>query len=357
MRAASVPDVVFAVPGELSTPTGGYIYDRRVIECLPEFGWRVRHLELPADYPSPSRMSLDETMRLFAATPEDALLVIDGLAFGAIPGDLVHRIGRRIVALVHHPLALETGIPKERAEYLARTERVALAFSAHVIVTSSSTAAVLAQDFGVSATRISVAEPGTEAAPRGRGGGAPPRLLSVGSVTARKGYDTLVAALTQIVDLPWESRIVGSLGRDPATTKSLREAIAQVRFDQRIVLLGSLDDKALASEYYRARLFVLPSHFEGYGMAFAEALAHGLPIVGCAGGAVASTVPADAGVLVPPGDADALAAALRRLLSDSAELTRRADAAWRHGQQLPRWHDTAAKFAAALKIAQTEKIA
>jgi glycosyltransferase involved in cell wall biosynthesis len=120
------------------------------------------------------------------------------------------------------------------------------------------------------------------------------------------------------------------------------------------LLLGALDQDALAAEYDSARLFVLASHFEGYGMAFAEALARGLPIVGCAAGAVTSTVPADAGILVKPGDAGALAVALRKILTDPAELQRRADAAWRHAERLPRWSDTARKFAHGLERARQE---
>lgn len=345
-----MPDVVFAVPGDLATPTGGYIYDRKVIELLPDFGWRVRHVALPGDYPEPSPASLQETERLLADFPRDALVVIDGLAFGAMPADLVGRIKARIVALVHHPLALETGITKERADDLARTEREALAHTVHVIVTSAPTAALLARDFGIAGERITTAEPGTEAAPRARGSDGPPRLLSVGSVTARKGYDTLVAALAHIKDLSWESRIVGSVERDTVAVEAVGLAIVRAGLGNRVLMLGSLDDKALGLEYDRAKLFVLPSHFEGYGMAFAEALARGLPVVGCAGGAVASTVPADAGVLVPPGDANALAAALRLLLTDPAELSRRADAAWRQAGRLPRWRDTAEKFARALDL-------
>lgn len=347
-----VPEVVFAVPGDLATPTGGYIYDRRVIGLLPEFGWSVRHLELPGDYPEPSEASLAESARLLAALPRHALLVIDGLAFGAMPDGLVAAIANPIVALVHHPLALETGISAGRAEYLARTERAALARSVHVIVTSPATADLLARDFGVAAARITIAEPGTEATARARGYSGPPRLLSVGSVTARKGYDVLVAALAEIKDLAWESRIAGSTARDAAAVTTVQDLIARHGLQARVLLLGSLDDAALAEEYDRASLFVLPSHFEGYGMAFAEALARGLPVVGCAGGAVVSTVPADAGVLVAPGDAAALAAALRRLLADPAALAQRADAAWRHAASLPRWRDTAQKFARGLERAQ-----
>jgi glycosyltransferase involved in cell wall biosynthesis len=86
-------------------------------------------------------------------------------------------------------------------------------------------------------------------------------------------------------------------------------------------------------------------------MAFAEALARGLPVVACSGSAVVSTVPAAAGVFVPAGDAERLAVALRRLLSNPAEIGKRSDAAWNHAKNLPRWRDTAAKIAAALEQA------
>jgi glycosyltransferase involved in cell wall biosynthesis len=350
----SVPEVYFAVPGDLQTPTGGYIYDRRVIGLLPDLGWQVRHVELPGDYPEPSPASLKETGRIFSALPRKALLVIDGLAFGAMPADLVEAIANPIVALVHHPLALETGITKERAAAFWKTERAALARAVHVIVTSPATAELLVSDFGVTADRITTSEPGTEAAPRARGSDGPPRLLSVGSVTARKGYDTLIAALALIADLPWQSRIAGSIERDKMALRIVRDAITKARLGDRVTLTGSLSEAALSGEYDSARLFVLPSHFEGYGMAFAEALARGLPIVACAGSAVTTTVPAGAGILVPPGDPVALAGALRRLLTDPTELSRRADAAWRHAGHLPRWSDTARKFAQGLERARQE---
>jgi len=116
-------------------------------------------------------------------------------------------------------------------------------------------------------------------------------------------------------------------------------------------LLGALSDAALADEYDKATLFVLPSHFEGYGMAFTEAMARGLPVVACEGGAVTATVPADAGVFVKPGDAKALASSLRWLLTNPAEIKKRADAAWTAAQNLPRWPQTAAKIADVLKRA------
>ena len=345
-------EVVFAFPGDLATPTGGYRYDRRVMDELRALRWDVRPLSLPADFPDPSEASLAEAERLLAATPADALLLIDGLAYGAFPPPLVDRIGRKVVALVHHPLGLETGLAKERAAFLIENEKAVLADAAHVVVTSRATAALLFGEFGVPKEKITVAEPGVDSAARARGTDGPPRLLSVGAVTPRKGFDTLVAALAKIADLAWESRIAGDLTRDPQAAAALFAAITKLGLEPRVKLLGPLDERALAEEYDQARLFVLPSHFEGYGMAYTEALARGLPVVAGHGGATAYTVPAEAGMLVSPGDAEALALVLRRLLTDPTELDRRAEAAWRHAERLPRWRATAVAIAAALEAAR-----
>lgn len=119
--------------------------------------------------------------------------------------------------------------------------------------------------------------------------------------------------------------------------------------DARIEFTGALSEAALEALYERADIFVLASHYEGYGMAFASAMARGLPIVACAGGATAQTVPPEAGILVPPGDATGFAAALRSMLSDEALRMRYADGSWAHASRLPRWSASAAKIAAVIR--------
>ncbi len=89
--------------------TGGYIYDRHVMATLPNLGIRARHVALPGTFPSPPEADLAETARILAREEEDVPLLIDGLAFGAFPEPLAAGISRAIIALVHHPLFLETG--------------------------------------------------------------------------------------------------------------------------------------------------------------------------------------------------------------------------------------------------------
>jgi glycosyltransferase involved in cell wall biosynthesis len=129
---------------------------------------------------------------------------------------------------------------------------------------------------------------------------------------------------------------------------ALRAAIALNRLEERVRLAGEWPPERLGDAYEAADLFVLPSFHEGYGMAFAEALAYGLPILGAAGGAVADTVPSDAGILVPPGDAPALAAALRRILGDAGLRAALAAGAARAGAALPDWRQTVRDWTAAL---------
>ena len=343
-----MPDVVFAIPGDLASPTGGYHYDRRVLALLPSFGVEAQHVELPGAFPAPSRADLAETERLLAKTPPGATLLIDGLAYGAFPAALVGRLARPVVALVHHPLCLETGLSEARHAALFASEKAALALARHVIVTSAATGRILTADFAVPQTKITVAEPGTDPALRATGTGTPLQLLAVGTVQPRKGYDILLEALKPLAYLDWRLTIAGATDRDPDTVAALTAAITAAGLDERITLAGTVVPATLDRFYQSADLFVMPSLFEGYGMVLAEAMIRGLPIVCTTGGAAADTVPDGAAVKVPPGDAAALEKALATVLTDRKLRVRLADAAWEAGRALPTWNETTRRIAAVL---------
>src|SRR5689334_7066291 len=106
--------IAFVIPGRIDTPTGGYIYDRRIIEGLRARGSTVEIRSLSSLFPFPDTAALAGAARELAAITDGAIAVIDGLAAGAMPDDVERESRRlRIVALVHHPLAKETGLKKD----------------------------------------------------------------------------------------------------------------------------------------------------------------------------------------------------------------------------------------------------
>jgi glycosyltransferase involved in cell wall biosynthesis len=337
--------VAFAIPGDITLPTGGYAYDRRVLALLPTLGIDARHVVLPGSYPQPSAADLAKTKHLFTAAPGDAVLLIDGLAYGAMPDELLRGIGQPIVALVHHPLCLEAGLSEQRHAELRALETAALALARHVVVTSAATAKTLAADFAVPEAKITVAEPGTDAAPRATAAGKPLQLLGVGSIVPRKAFDVLVRALAPHAGLDWRLTIVGATDRSAEALAALQAAIAASGLQDRITLTGPADQARLDAHYASAHIFVMPSLYEGYGMALAEAMARGLPIICTTGGAAADTAPDAAALKVQPGDVGALSAAIGCLLRDATLRARMANASWAAGQRLPRWEQTARTIA------------
>jgi glycosyltransferase involved in cell wall biosynthesis len=337
--------ITWAIPGDIQTVTGGYAYDRRIIAELKRLGWEVELVSLGDGFPRPSagqKAQAEERLRSMA--PQYPLLV-DGLAFGALPeaAAALHRT-HSVIALVHHPLALETGLTEREADSLLVSERAALASARHVITTSPWTADVLTERFGVPAERVTVILPGTDRAPFATGNNPPLCLLSVGAIGARKSFDLLVEALAPLADRPWRLVIAGDRDRDPAATSRLDAAIAQHDLAGRIDVTGKVSADRLEALYAAADLFVLASRFEGYGMAFAEALAHGLPVIGTTGGATPYTVPASAGRLVAPGDVAALTEALRELIDDNDLLRALGAGARTAAARLPSWEDSGAAF-------------
>jgi glycosyltransferase involved in cell wall biosynthesis len=340
-----VTEAVFAIPGDLNTPTGGYVYDRKVMAALPAGGVAVRHLALPDGFPFPSEAALAETGRLLAAVPGNTPLVIDGLALGTFPTALLEKVAAPIIALLHHPLGLETGLSPEQSRDMLAVEKTALTFARHVIVTSASTAETLAELGFAPPPPVTVAIPGTILGQRAKGSTDGREIVSVGSVVPRKGYDILLAALAQLRAEPWRCTIVGGLDRDPACAEALRAQIARNGLEDRIRLAGTLGAAEIGALLAGADIFALPSRYEGYGIVFAEAMAHGLPILATNAPAIPGTVPAQAGLLVPPDDVDAFTAALHRLLQDADLRKSLGDGAWAHAQTLPRWEDTASLVA------------
>lgn len=332
----------FAVPGDLDSATGGYVYARRVMAEWTARGIAHCVVPLPAAFPTPSDADLNATAALLSDAPRP--LLIDGLAYGAFPAAMAERIGAGV--LLHHPLCDETGLDAAEVARAFETERAALVHARHVIVTSPLTARDVATRFGVDAARITVAEPGLDRAEAASLDGDPPHLLAVGSVTPRKGYGYLIEALALCADLPWTCAIYGARDRDSAEGARIEAMIAEAALGGRITLHGATTAQHLAKAYRAADAFVAPSLHEGYGMAVTEAMAHGLPVIATRAGALPETAPVAR--LVAPGDAQGLATALRALLENAALRRWMGSESLAFARTRPGWDDTARIVARAL---------
>jgi glycosyltransferase involved in cell wall biosynthesis len=341
-------DIALLVPGPFDTISGGYIYDRRLVEGLRALGHRVQVVELTGRHPHPDEAATESAAAALAGIPEDVRIVVDGLGLPAFAPLAAELDRRRAIGLIHHPTALEHGNPGPVRDALREAEAALFPRLARLVATSPLTARRLPPDFGADPERIGVVEPGTDPAPRSTGsGGETCVILSLGALVSRKGHDVLLRALGTLPDLDWSLTIAGA-PRDPTHAQGLAALAEELGIAQRVTFAGEVGGEALDSLWRGADAFALASHWEGYGMAVAEAFARGLPVAVTAGGALAELVPVEAGIVSAPGDVTGLGRGLRRLIFDRDLRRAMAEAAWAAGQALPRWEDRALAFAAEL---------
>jgi glycosyltransferase involved in cell wall biosynthesis len=317
------------VSGDVGRRTGGNLYDRRMERACRRAGVRLRIISAAS--------TAQARAKLARAKPN--VVVIDSIAI-PIAAPLVRwmreTVRARVVALMHMPTT-------------AGGTRAVLRASDRVVAVSPSLARTLARA-GVSRPRIAVIPPGSDGIPRLARGKRPARdrgqlrALSVANWSRAKGIATLVAAAAHVPDLRLD--LVGDTGNG-AYRDTVVALIRSNGLEARVVVHGALDERALARRFAEADVFVLPTEREGYGIVFAEALMHGLPIVAVDIASVRSIV-GDAGLFVPPRRVRPLVAALR-LMTDAWLRRRLAKAARVRARALPRWTTSQAAFVALVR--------
>ncbi|MBO0711816.1 MAG: glycosyltransferase family 4 protein [Acetobacteraceae bacterium] len=340
----------FIAPGPFSTMSGGYAYDRHMIAGVRAAGHSIDAIELAGTHPLTDATAARAAASAWHALAPDSRAIIDGLALPAF-ADLAEALTERgAIGVIHHPTALETGFTAAQRETLRAAERRLMPALGRVIVTSEPTAERLAADFGVEADRIRVVTPGIDDAPRSAGSGGPGcALLSLGALVPRKGHDILLAALARLFDLEWHLTIAGSEKRDPVHARTLSARAERLGIANRVRFTGEIDDAELDRLWQKTDIFALATHWEGYGMAVAEAMRRGIAVAITAGGAAASLVPIGAGVVCTPGDHEGLSKALRRLIFDPRLRRAASDAAWEAGKTLSEWPEQIQAFIAAIE--------
>lgn len=199
-------------------------------------------------------------------------------------------------------------------------ERQLLAGARHILtVSQSSKRQVDSRTNGM--VPVGIVNPGFESRVESRReGGNSLRLLFVGKSTRAKGVVDLVHAVSRLPQtLNWRLDIVGSNKVEPDTLEEMRAICRQHNLEDRVALHGQLDNSSLRMLYASSDIFVLPSYWEGYGIVLLEAMSYGLAVVASDVGAIPEVVKnGHTGLLVPPGDVDALQATISRLLEDAA---------------------------------------
>lgn len=315
-------------------PSGGNVYDRRVSDALAARGWRVVEHAVAGPWPWPDPAATALLAAALAKVPSDEPVLIDGLVASASPGVLVPAAARLALGvLVHLPLGLD-------APHARPAEEAVLAAAGVVVATSDWTRRWLTDHYRLPS--VAVAPPGVDPVTLPAGsrdgsedGGA---LLCVGRAGRAKGYDVLAAALETLADLSWSCVWAGPVDHIGPS---------------RITTVGPLRAAVLAERYRAADLLVLPSRHETFGMVLTEALAYGVPVLASDVGGVREAVGRAPdgrvpGLLVPPGDPEALARTLRRWLTDPMLRAELRAAARARRATLSTWADTALAVESAL---------
>ncbi|MDJ0613083.1 MAG: glycosyltransferase family 4 protein [Rhizobiaceae bacterium] len=327
-------------------PTGGYRYDKRILQEWETLGLRYNLISLNGDFPFPDTQSIAEAVDAIDGFAAADISVVDGLAGGVMP-QFIKKLASisPVVALIHHPLCLENGLPKSQAKSLEESERAGLEYVSGIVTTSPATTATVTSLFEHDPDRIKTVLPGVErgkiAHPYQSG---PINLLCIGSLIERKGHHFLIEALTQLKHLDWKLDCYGMLDEQSDLYRQTMQQIDDHDLAERITFHGSVSDDQISQAYQESHIFVLPSLFEGYGMAYAEAIVHGLPVIGTNAGAIPDTVPPTCGLLAEPGDVSSLKRAIQTLLTNDEAL-----AQYRHGaieaeKHFPTWKTSAKKF-------------
>jgi glycosyltransferase involved in cell wall biosynthesis len=294
--------------GSLETVSGGYLYDRMLVSHLRDRDDEVQVISLPRrSYAGCLLQNLS-----FRSPVGFDILLQDELNHPSLLGANAGRRESPIISIVHNLRSAEQRRAWQNGLY-RRVERRYLESVDGFIFNSESTRASVAALVGAGKAHV-VASPGGdrlgESTPdqiRARAlEGGPLRLLFLANVTAGKGLEIALDALATLPRMQYSLDVVGSCDTEPVYARRMRRKAMDLQLP--VVFHGTLEKELLARQLDQAQVLVLPSRYEGFGIAFLEGMAHGLPALGTSVGAIPELVDdGKNGYLIEPGDAQRLA--------------------------------------------------
>jgi glycosyltransferase involved in cell wall biosynthesis len=343
-------NIGLVIYGSLEQRSGGYLYDRRLVEALRQSGDQVELISLPARrYAQNLLDNFDPQLRRRLQTGQYDLLLEDELNHPSLfwLNRRLRATGAPIVAIVH---LLRSGEPRARSLnwIYRRIERAYLRSVSGAVFVSRATRAAVEALLGAELTGV-VTHPGRDllngridrhaiAARAAQAG--PLRLVFLGNLIPRKGLHTVLDALQRLPPDAAQLNVIGSPALHPAYASRIRRRIG--RMNGKVQLLGSLPHGAIRGHLMEAQVLVMPSAHEGFAIAYLEGMGCGLPaIAGSAGGATELVREGENGFLVAPNDPVVLAERLARLAGDRALLSAMASQALASFEAHPTWEQSA----------------
>ncbi len=339
--------------GSLEQNTGGYRYDRQLVNQLRQHGDRVDVHSLPwHSYSRALGHNLSLRIERWARAAEIDLLLQDELNHPSLVwvNRRLRRQGLPLVSIVHHLRTSEPHRPLAHAVY-RRIERHYLR-SVDGVVCNSHPTLEAAQALAGRPLRSVVAWPGADrqrqqvqpeqVSVRAREPGAL-RLLYVGAILPRKGLDVLLRALERFRRGSLRLTVVGDAERDPRFARRMAECAQQLAIP--VEFLGPVPDERLDRLFTSHQVLVVPSWHEGFGICYLEAMGFGLAcLASTSGGAGDLLRDGVDGYLIPPGDDARLAECLDLLLHDRSLLARMGLAGLERARKHPTWEATGASI-------------
>ncbi len=329
--------------GPLDTVSGGYLYDRKLVDYLRRQGDSVEILSLPrGSYLTHLRDNFH-----FRLADHFDLLVQDELNH---PSLLVANRQRRacpILSLVHNLRSCEPR-PGWQNRFYREVEKYYLRSVDGFIFNSSTTCKTVQALTGDSRPSV-IASPGgdrlgflqPEVVESRASQPGPLRLVFLANLTPLKGLHVALKALRSLPPEGYRLEVIGSQDVDPKYMQAMRKLMDESGLSGCVHFHGILDGRALAERLAQAQVMVAPSYYEGFGIALLEGMAFGLPVIGTTAGAVSELITEDKnGYLIAPGDEAALARRLAGLAADREQLKRLSLNALHHFHTRPTWEQS-----------------
>lgn len=342
----------FVIYGSLDTLSGGYLYDGIVVRGLRQLGHTVEVVSLPSGgYLRQLANGLSPSLSRRLLSGNYDILIQDELCHPLLfllNRRLCRQDGRPLLlALVHHILSDEPRHHWHNA-LLAVAERGFLKTVDGFIYNSRTTRSKVRSLVAHNLPEV-VAYPagdrfGTplsaDAIDKRTRRSGPLELLFLGNIIPRKGLLPLLRALAGIDRTLWRLSVVGGLGFDTAHTAEVRQLTAELGLSNAVRFMGPLQERELVDALSSSHIFCMPYAYEGFGIAILEAMAFGLPAIGCQDGAAGETIRHGTnGFLLAPADLSGLEPLLTRLYRDREELLRLSLAACATNAHSPGWQD------------------